>query len=181
MLCNRLRLVPVAILSVSMLIAAGCGSEENAATTDPAAGAEDTATTADEQPITVELEEQSDSGISGTATVEPAAEGEVTVRIELDGADDGTPQPAHIHSGTCNELGGIRYPLEDVEDGTSETTVDASIGDLVSEQSAINVHKSAEEIETYVACGDIHPANGAGDAGRTETAPGLTATTDEPY
>ena len=36
------------------------------------------------------------------------------------------PHPAHIHSGSCAELGDVVYPLTDVTSGASEATVVAS-------------------------------------------------------
>jgi hypothetical protein len=79
------------------------------------------------------------------------------------------PHPAHIHSGTCEELGDVVVPLTDVqvregeEAGSgiahpikgSHTQVDMPLQDIIDGGHAINVHLSAEEIGTYIACGDI--------------------------
>ncbi|HVL26105.1 MAG TPA: hypothetical protein VM450_18575 [Thermomicrobiales bacterium] len=74
----------------------------------------------------------------------------------------GAAHPSHIHKGTCAELDpNPAYPLNDVTqigDGavaSSTTTVDVSLDDLLASPYAINVHKSAEDISTYVACGDL--------------------------
>lgn len=80
--------------------------------------------------------------------------GRTTVRLELANAPRG-PQPAHVHSGTCADLGSVRYPLTSVENGTSESTVDESLENLLAGQFAVNVHKSAAEASTYVSCGEI--------------------------
>jgi hypothetical protein len=40
-------------------------------------------------------------------------------------------------------------------DGKSTTEVNVAIEDLVDKGFAINVHKSADEAQVYVACGDI--------------------------
>jgi hypothetical protein len=85
-----------------------------------------------------------------------------------------TAHPAHIHEGTCDTLGSVVYPLTDVglapaADGatsepmmmhasevlTSVTVVDVSLDDLLAGEFAINVHESAENIQNYVACGEI--------------------------
>jgi hypothetical protein len=87
------------------------------------------------------------------------------------GAAQGEAHPAHIHSGTCAELGDVVAPLPDVIDpGTglefqgvpdaivvdvSVSTVDLSLDELLASPHAINVHQSAEEIDVYIACGDI--------------------------
>ena len=79
------------------------------------------------------------------------------------------PHPAHIHTGTCPEVDDIVAPLTDVATRTGEqmgageghpvkgslTVVDMSLDEILSGSHAINVHLSAEEIETYIACGDI--------------------------
>ena len=66
------------------------------------------------------------------------------------------PQPAHIHRGSCENLDPQpAYPLETWSDGKSTTEVNVAIEDLVGQGFAINVHKSADEAQVYVACGDI--------------------------
>lgn len=125
---------------------------------------------------------------------------------DMAGMADGG-HPAHIHSGTCANLGAIEYPLNNltasgatVASGTpmdmmgspaagsgstsmnmasspeagysmgststpvagmgqvaaqSTTTVDASLDDLTSGEYAVNVHESVENIQNYIACGEI--------------------------
>ena len=80
------------------------------------------------------------------------------------------PHPAHIHSGTCDDLGDIVAPLTDVAENTagetfgaksavlvkeSMTDVELPLGDILSSPHAINVHESADAIQNYIACGDI--------------------------
>ena len=103
------------------------------------------------------------------------------------------PYPAHIHSGSCDELGDVVFPLNDLtrigadvppggtpvagvptvavdidatpasaamsEDPTvvsgSTTIVEASLEDILAEEHAINVHQSPENIQDYIACGDL--------------------------
>ena len=79
------------------------------------------------------------------------------------------PYPAHIHSGSCDDLGGVEFPLEDAtrpeggEEGTtpslvvttSTTTIEAALTDLLADPHALNVHMSADDMGTYVACGDV--------------------------
>jgi hypothetical protein len=77
------------------------------------------------------------------------------VTLELSNPPD-VPQPVHIHEGTCAELNPQpAFPLENLEEGTSETTVDISVEDLQSGEYAINAHASEEDVEAYVACGDV--------------------------
>lgn len=114
---------------------------------------------------------------STPVTVE-APEANAEAAIEL--------HPAHIHSGTCDELGDVVYPLTDLQSAASipdpdatpildlgatpdaaaaiglvdvvaqsNTVVEVSLEDLLAEDFAINVHESAENIQTYIACGEI--------------------------
>ena len=85
--------------------------------------------------------------------------------------DESEVHPAHIHSGTCAELGDVVAPLTDVahigEDGertgaassipvkTSYTVVEVPLQEIIDGGHAINVHLSADEIDVYIACGDI--------------------------
>jgi len=101
--------------------------------------------------------------------------------------DEMASHPAHIHEGTCEELGEVVFPLTDVsmmgmmegmtggEDATpttgdmgettgaetaimvetSITVVDASLEEIVEGGHAINLHESKDNIEEYIACGDI--------------------------
>lgn len=106
--------------------------------------------------MTIQLKEQNKSGQSGKATLTPEAGDSTKVEIELKNAPAGVAQPAHIHLGTCDKLDQApKWKLEPVKDGKSVTTVPASLKTITAEKSAINVHKSADEIQTYVACGDI--------------------------
>jgi len=104
--------------------------------------------------INVLLSEQNESGESGTATLTEVG-GKVLVNLDLIGGP-AFAQPAHIHNGSCDNLGGVQNPLTFPEDGTSITTLDLGIDELLTGLPlAINVHKSLEEAATYVACGDI--------------------------
>jgi plastocyanin len=85
--------------------------------------------------------------------------------------DEAEVHPAHIHTGTCAELGDVVAPLTDIahigDDAertgpasaipvkSSVTVVDMPLQEIVDGGHAINVHRSADEIDTYIACGDI--------------------------
>jgi CHRD domain len=106
--------------------------------------------------IEVELAGQ-ESGQSGTATLDPNDDGTLNVTIELSGDQD-EPQPAHIHDGSCSDVGDVVAPLNDVVDGTSTTeNIEFSLDDVASLDNpgyAIDVHHS-HLLTTSVACGDI--------------------------
>jgi hypothetical protein len=110
---------------------------------------------AENKPVTVNLSAQNASGENGTATLTPAGD-KTQVVIKLKGAPDATAQPAHIHDGSCAKLDPKpRVPLQNVVSGSSTTTVDMKLSDIMSKGGAINVHKSAADVKTYVACGDV--------------------------
>jgi hypothetical protein len=98
-----------------------------------------------------------------------------------------TPHPAHIHTGTCAELGDVVVPLEDVagEAGewvgpesaipveTSRTVVPLPLDEIIAGGHAINVHQSVDEIGVYIACGDIGGVLETDEDGRTHLIIGL--------
>ncbi|HVN69718.1 MAG TPA: hypothetical protein VMU38_08735 [Candidatus Binatia bacterium] len=105
--------------------------------------------------VTVTLAEQNGSGESGTATLTQSAAG-VTVVLVLTGAPATTPQPAHVHNGTCADLKDPVYPLTSAVAGKSTTTIKGvTIAQLLKGPFAINVHASATDLGKYVACGNI--------------------------
>jgi hypothetical protein len=109
-------------------------------------------------------------------------EGGATSAQEASGSPTAAPaHPVHIHPGSCAILGDIAYPLNDLvppqmgqspmqdtpsmEGGEIETMSTSTIvlpekphsnfEQFVSGGHSINVHASAEDIGTYIACGDI--------------------------
>ncbi len=127
--------------------------------------------------VTIRLEMQNNSGQSGTAELTDMGGGMTKVVLML--TDMGaTPQPVHIHEGTCATLNPKpKYPLTNLVNGKSETMVQASLRDLLAENHAINVHKSAQESAVYTACGDlVARKGGAGMATATGTASRATMT-----
>ena len=104
------------------------------------------------QDTKVELKAQNNSNESGTATLTPAGDSTKVV-LDVKGAEGS--QPTHIHKGTCDKLDPKpAFPLSPVTGGKSETTVKASLDEL-HKGYAINGHKSAQDLKTYVFCGDI--------------------------
>ena len=76
--------------------------------------------------------------------------------IALQGAPAEVAQPAHIHKGTCENLAqDPTFPLTDVKDGKSRTMVAIDLASLLHNGYAINVHQSARNLQTQVACGTI--------------------------
>jgi len=104
-------------------------------------------------PLTVPLKALNGSGESGRAILRDTKAG-LVVMLTLTGGKG--IQPAHIHKGSCAKLDPKPwYPLKNVINGKSSTTIPGvTIGEIIG-KSAINVHKSLKEIPVYVACGDV--------------------------
>lgn len=105
--------------------------------------------------VSVKLEAQNNSGQTGSATLIP--EGDKTrVVIDILNAPTDVAQPAHIHLGRCDKLDKApKWPLQAVKNGRSVSLVPASIDTILADRTAINVHKSAAEVQIYVSCGNI--------------------------
>lgn len=103
----------------------------------------------------------------------------LTLSAGTAGAQDEAAHPDHIHSGTCDKLGAIVWPLTSLGEGMTMdgtpmaagqtvgqtediypvevgvTTVNAKLADIVASPHALNVHESAAKIQDYIACGNI--------------------------
>ncbi len=119
--------------------------------------------------IGIELDEQNDSGISGTAAIEAFGDGS-TAQVVLEGLDPGGEYAAHIHAGRCPEVGDVTHPLDPVTfsepDSFSLTTLDTPIDEILAKQSAIDVHLHSDP-SVSVACGNL-PVQET-DTGKTVT------------
>jgi plastocyanin len=77
--------------------------------------------------------------------------------------------PSHIHSGDCDELGPIIQPLNSltvppgkvlgngdaVVAEAAFTSIPQPLDELLAEDKAIKIHLSKDQIQVYLACGDI--------------------------
>jgi hypothetical protein len=109
--------------------------------------------------ITIDIREVDGSGQFGSADVTSDGE-QTTVAIDIVPGDEGVPQPANIHEGTCADIGEVAFELEDVVDGVSQSTVDVEQRDLIRSPYVINVQESADS-DVSVACGHL-PLIGGG-------------------
>jgi Cu/Zn superoxide dismutase len=110
--------------------------------------------------VQVPLKPQSNSGERGTVKLTPMGD-KTKVEVSLRGEPKGIAQPAHIHEGTCAQLDPKpKYPLNNIVDGKSTTEVPAKLDELTGGSLAVNVHKSGDDIKTYVACGDLKSSQG---------------------
>ncbi|MBD8487135.1 CHRD domain-containing protein [Echinicola sp. CAU 1574] len=113
------------------------------------------------------------SGVTGTVTFTRQDDGTTQISIVLTGTAAGDMHPSHIHANSAAEGGGIVIDLTDVDgaSGMSETIVDEmndgtpiTYQELINFDGYVNVHKSASELSTLVAQGDIGSnADGSAD------------------
>ena len=107
--------------------------------------------------LQINMGAQSNSGQSGSASVADAKGGGITVTVDLKGEPKGASEPSHIHKGTCAKLDPAPWkPLSSVVNGKAVSHVPGvTVAEIKKGKYAINVHKSANDLKTYVSCGDL--------------------------
>ena len=133
-MCSTLVLVVASLVGI-----VGCGGDDSPSLDDR---------------LTLGLVEQNDSGQSGTATFEQLDDGTTLIVLELTNPPD-VSQPAHVHFGTCDDLGDPLVPLTAVEEGRSETETQTSLERLQEGDLVIHAHKSDAEFDVSVACAPV--------------------------
>jgi hypothetical protein len=104
--------------------------------------------------LTIQLIEQSASGQTGTAMFTSLDGGRTRIVLELTNPRD-VLQSAHVHTGTCDNLGDPVVALTSVEAGRSETDAKMSLERLEQGDFVIHAHKSEAEYDVSVACARI--------------------------
>jgi len=126
--------------------------------------------------VTVQIDQMSSSGQTGTATLTSTIDNKTQVIVVLKGEPPGATEPAHIHTGTCKKLNPKpAYPLTNVVGGKSTTKINTPLSSLQTGQFAVNVHESAQNIGKYVACGTI-PGSGQAPAAVSSPTPAPVST-----
>jgi len=101
------------------------------------------------------------SSITGKAEVEGEGDKATEAEISIKGATAGAELPWHVHSGKCGSAGPVvgadaAYPLLKVKrNGEAEAEAKLDIAAPTSGDYHVNVHKSAADMKTIVACGDL--------------------------
>ncbi len=113
---------------------------------------------------TYNLEQVSDSGISGTAKFIKNSDATFSIELDLRNTPAGGIHPAHIHFNTAAEGGDIALTLTPVNGNTGKSTTNftklddgtaITFEELLDFNGYINVHLSADQLPTLVAQGDI--------------------------
>ncbi|WP_018479527.1 hypothetical protein [Pontibacter roseus] len=110
------------------------------------------------------LEEAAVPGINGLVVFERRRNGEALATITLENTPENGIHPAHIHRNSVEEGGGIAFTFNPVDGttGMSKTNVAElddgtpfGYSDVLKYDGHVNVHLSPEQLEVYVAQGDI--------------------------
>jgi hypothetical protein len=106
------------------------------------------------------LQPVNSSGVRGAVNARSsvAATG---VSITISGGGSGGRHPWHVHRGTCGQNGAIlggadEYPLLEIgASGNASASANLEVGLSEDSQYSVNVHRSATEMGTIIACGDL--------------------------
>ncbi len=138
---KRVRRAPMRVLFPLTLMLCACGPKE----------------------LRVTMKSDNNSGQTGFALLSFLGD-ELTVTVETSVPFDGAgPQQAHIHTGTCGEIGGIVAGLTPLESNGATPEVFQSVTDKVPKPTleeladgdyAINAH-DASDVTVWVSCGEI--------------------------
>ena len=112
--------------------------------------------------VSVQLEPEADSGVSGTAMLTPDGD-QTTVDLTLVGAEAG--YEGHLLNSTCDDhrSATVFYALDAVdENGQSTTVIDAPFDELTNGDFWTHIHRPAGEQGEGVACGHILLSSGTG-------------------
>lgn len=120
--------------------------------------------------VTYDLNEVDFTGVSGTAKFEERENGETLVTLMLEGTEEENMHPAHIHAGSVEDApGAIVITFNPVNGTTGISVTNISMTDDSEEEDGeevtyenllqydgyINVHASADDLETLAAQGNI--------------------------
>tara|TARA_R110000868_G_scaffold284718_1_gene545126 strand:+ start:2014 stop:2475 length:462 start_codon:yes stop_codon:yes gene_type:complete len=105
----------------------------------------------------------SDVDISGTATFTEKEDGSTTILLSLNNSNNDV-HPAHIHMNNVATTGPVAITLVSIECNCEESTTEVSklddgtaitFDELITFDGYINVHQSANALETIIAQGNI--------------------------
>jgi plastocyanin len=119
--------------------------------------------------IIVTAGEASTTAATSSPTQEASTEPSTNVEAPQDLAPEAETRLAHIHAGTCDELGIVVYSMPDLKTyrvnlaesggiGSTEMitgTANVPLSDLFNEPFSIHVHESAKNKQIYLACANV--------------------------
>ena len=135
-------------LSLAFLVLTGCSKSEAVDVNNPNSPDPDSGIPDNVERIDYDLETIGNSGVTGTASFIPNADGSTTVFIQLDNASQGV-HPATINYGSMEDGGSLAITLTECECTISETLVtqfddgtQVTFIDLVGFDGHLNIYES---------------------------------------
>lgn len=123
--------------------------------------------------VTVQMRAVEGSRVAGTAIVTEAGGG-TRVQVNLTGYNPNQQSAGHIHEGTCEQQGPVRFPLNTITAnaqgaGTADTTVaTAPYATVTNGRHYVQYHEAGSPPGKQVSCANI-PAGGGGQGGAAPT------------
>jgi hypothetical protein len=116
------------------------------------------------------------SGVTGQAQIMEHGTGQTMVTVNLT-AQGSSTHSGHIHTGTCEALGDVVVPLQDVTlangTGSSSSTIQVPMATVMNGQHVVSYHQGqGASAGPSVVCGSI-PAMAAGGATAGSTGTGM--------
>jgi hypothetical protein len=140
------RLSALCVLLIAGAVLGACSSNKAAAPASPTGTGTALPTPSASPPSVVTATATLAHVPTGTVTMQwSATTRELTVTVTMTGLGPNSTHPAHIHSGTCANTGGVLYPLNPVVadasgDATATTTVSPVANGIPATGWAVNVH-----------------------------------------
>ena len=107
--------------------------------------------------VSYEFSSVEDDNARGFVQITDYGLGAISIVINARGVPARRDFPAHFHSGDCGSGGDVVVPLNDVDGATglSVTFSTATFDDVVNGNHYLNIHASADNMGSILACGEI--------------------------
>jgi Cu-Zn family superoxide dismutase len=105
---------------------------------------------------------ETSGAIAGTAELDSAGPARSTAQISIRGDRPGAIRPWHVHHGQCGQDGAVLGsasdypPIKVGPDGTGTASASLDVPTPPTGDYLVDVHASAADLNTIVACGDLH-------------------------
>lgn len=104
---------------------------------------------------TLELKSQNTLKEFGTASF-TEVNGKLLVKVVMEGQPKASVQPLQLQVGACGKAGALKYALNSLSNGKSSTVLDMTLSGLLAQKPlSLNVHPSARDLKSVVACGNL--------------------------
>ncbi len=100
--------------------------------------------------------------VTGAAELDSTGPARSTAKISIRGDRPGAIRPWHVQHGQCGQDGAVLGsasdypPIKVGPDGTGSATASLEVPTPATGDYLVNVHASAVDLTTIVACGDLH-------------------------